>query len=169
MATYNSFADQIVRENAVLLGRDAEAAILSESAAWLKMRKVVLASDDPRLESRTEALSTLIDGALRIARDAVDNLAELDDIAAFPESFADVLDRPSTSARVSVYAEIATAASKVEGLSVLADLARAYNSEKRRLGVLDYSDQVAGALGVVRSHLGGRRRAAQSLPGRAPR
>ncbi|MGC5222766.1 UvrD-helicase domain-containing protein [Micromonospora sp. DT81.3] len=152
VATYNSFADQIVRENAVLLGRDAEAAILSESAAWLKMRKVVLASDDPRLESRTEALSTLIDGALRIARDAVDNLAELDDIAAFPESFADVLDRPSTSARVSVYADIATAASKVEGLSVLADLARAYNSEKRRLGVLDYSDQVAGALGVVRSH-----------------
>ncbi|HEX5859170.1 MAG TPA: ATP-dependent DNA helicase [Microbacterium sp.] len=152
VATYNSFADQIVRENAVLLGRDAEAAILSESAAWLKMRKVVLSSDDPRLESRAEALSTIIDGALRVARDAVDNLADLDDIAAFPAAFSDVLERPSDSPRVSVYAEIATAASKVEGLAVLADLARAYNSEKRRLGVLDFSDQVAGALGVVRAH-----------------
>ncbi|HWI32132.1 MAG TPA: ATP-dependent DNA helicase [Microbacterium sp.] len=152
VATYNSFADQIVRENAVLLGRDSEAAILSESAAWLRMRKVVLDSDDPRLESRSEALSTLIDGALRIARDSVDNLADLDDIAAFPAAFADVLDRPSDSARVSVYADIATAVTKVEGLAVLADLARAYNSEKRRLGVLDFSDQVAGALGVVRAH-----------------
>ena len=48
VATYNSFADQIVREHAVRIGRDAEAVVLSESAAWLLMRRVVFASDDPR-------------------------------------------------------------------------------------------------------------------------
>lgn len=152
VSTYNSFADQIVREHAVRIGRDAEAAVLSESAAWLLMRRVVFASDDPRLEVRGEAVRTIIDGALRIARDGVDNLVDLDRLASFPEEFARVLELPSTNARTVVYADVAEAAEKVGALSMLADLARAYDAEKRRLGVIDFSDQVAGALEVVRSH-----------------
>jgi DNA helicase-2/ATP-dependent DNA helicase PcrA len=152
VSTYNSFADQIVREHAVRIGRDAEAAVLSESAAWLLMRRVVFASDDPRLEVRGEAVRTIIDGALRIARDGVDNLVDLDDLAAFPEAFARVRDLPSTNARTVVYADVAEAVDKVGALAMLADLARAYAAEKRRIGVLDFSDQVAGALEVVRSH-----------------
>ncbi|MGZ0710485.1 UvrD-helicase domain-containing protein (plasmid) [Coraliomargarita sp. W4R53] len=152
VATYNSFADQIVREHAVRIGRDAEVAILSESAAWLLMRRVVFASDDPRLEARTEAVRSIIDGALRIARDGVDNLVDLDALAAFPERFASVVDRPSTNRRTVVYAAVVTANEKVSALSLLAELAREYATQKRRLGVIDFSDQVAGALEVVASH-----------------
>lgn len=152
VSTYNSFADQIVREHAVRIGRDAEAAVLSESAAWLLMRRVVFASDDPRLETRGEAVRTIIDGALRIARDGVDNLVDLDELAAFPAEFGRVVELPSTNARTVVYADVAEAADKVGALSLLADLARAYAAEKRRIGVIDFSDQVAGALEVVRSH-----------------
>lgn len=152
VATYNAFADQIVRENAVRVGRDAEVAVLSESAAWLLMRRVVLDSDDPRLEDREEALRTVIDAALRIARDATDNLVDLDELAAFPARFATVCERESTSARVSVYADVAKAAIAVGGLAVLVDLAREYAAQKRRLGVIDFSDQVAGAVDVVRGH-----------------
>lgn len=152
VSTYNSFADQIVREHAVRIGRDAEAAVLSESAAWLLMRRVVFASDDARLEERGEAVRTIIDGALRIARDGVDNLIDLDALAAFPDAFATVRQLPSTNARTVVYADVAEAVEKVGALSVLADLARAYAAEKRRIGVLDFSDQVAGALEIVRSH-----------------
>ena len=121
------------------IGRDAEAAVLSESAAWLLMRRVVFASDDPRLEVRGEAVRTIIDGALRIARDGVDNLVDLDRLASFPEEFARVLELPSTNARTVVYADVAEAAEKVGALSMLADLARAYDAEKRRLGVIDFS------------------------------
>lgn len=152
VATYNAFADQIVRENAVRVGRDAEVAVLSESAAWLLMRRVVLDSDDPRLEERTEALRTVIDAALRIARDATDNLVDLDELAAFPARFATVCERESTSARVTVYADVAKAAAAVGGLAVLVDLAREYAAQKRRLGVIDFSDQVAGAVEIVRGH-----------------
>ncbi|MET0304415.1 MAG: ATP-dependent helicase, partial [Microbacteriaceae bacterium] len=152
VATYNSFADQIVREHAVRIGRDAEAAVLSESAAWLLMRRVVFASDDPRLEGRVEAVRSIIDAALRIARDSVDNRVDLDDLSAFPEAFRTVLDRPSTRKATTVYAEIVEADEKVGALSMLADLARAYDAEKRRIGVIDFSDQVAGALDVVASH-----------------
>ncbi|MFT4219788.1 MAG: ATP-dependent DNA helicase [Microbacterium sp.] len=152
VSTYNSFADAVVREHAVRIGRDAEAAVLSESAAWLLMRRVVLDSDDERLETRDEAPRSIIDGALRIARDGVDNLVDLDALAAFADGFADVLERPSTRKGTSVYADVAKAAEKVGGLGVLVGLAREYDARKRRLGVLDYADQVAGALEVARSH-----------------
>lgn len=152
VSTYNSFADGVVREHAVRIGRDAEAAVLSESSAWLLMRRIVLASDDERLEQRAEALSSIISAALRIARDGVDNLVDLDRLAGFAGRFADVCARPSERRGTEVYAEVRTAAENVAALELLTDLARAYSAEKRRLGVIDYADQVAGALEVARSH-----------------
>ncbi|GAA2969846.1 ATP-dependent DNA helicase [Microbacterium terrae] len=152
VATYNSFADQIVREHAVRIGRDAEAAVLSESAAWLMMRRVVFASDDQRLETRGEAVRSIVDAALRIARDGVDNMVSFDDLAAFPERFADVLARPSTNARTVVYADVAEAETRVSALALLADLAVEYGAAKRRAGVIDFSDQVAGAVEIMRGH-----------------
>jgi DNA helicase-2/ATP-dependent DNA helicase PcrA len=152
VTTYNSFADAIVRENAVRIGRDAEAVVLSESAAWLLMRRIVHDSDDPRLEQTEYRPSTIIDAALQLARDAVDNLVDLDDIATFAAEFAEVLERPSQDRRTSVYADVKTAVARVGGLGVLAGLAREYDNHKRRRGVIDFSDQVAGALQVVRGH-----------------
>ena len=58
------------------------------------MRRVVFASDDPRLEARGEAVRSIVDAALRIARDGVDNLVSFDELAAFPDRFRDVLERP---------------------------------------------------------------------------
>jgi DNA helicase-2/ATP-dependent DNA helicase PcrA len=152
VSTYNSFADQIVREHAVRIGRDAEAAVLSESAAWLLMRRVVFASDDPRLEVRNEAVRSIVDAALRIARDGVDNLVDFEALASFPERFGAVRELPSTRKGTTVYADVADAAEKVGALALLSDLAREYAAEKRRLGVIDFSDQVAGALEAVAGH-----------------
>lgn len=152
VSTYNSFADSIVREHGLRIGRDSEAAVLSESAAWLLMRRVVFTSDDPRLEERQESPRTLIDAALRIARDSVDNLVDLERLAAFPSDFGRIVERPSTSSRVTVYKDIADAASRVSALGLLAELAGAYDREKARLGVMDFADQVAGALRIVREH-----------------
>ncbi|OZD46330.1 ATP-dependent DNA helicase [Rhodococcus sp. 06-1477-1B] len=152
VSTYNSFADSIVREHGLRIGRDSEAAVLSESAAWLLMRRVVFTSDDPRLEERQESPRTLIDAALRIARDGVDNLVDLDRLAAFPDEFGRIVERPSTSARVDVYKEVADAASRVSALSLLARLAADYDREKARLGVMDFADQVAGALRIATEH-----------------
>ncbi|WP_125131711.1 ATP-dependent DNA helicase [Microbacterium sp. 10M-3C3] len=152
VSTYNSFADGIVREHGVRIGQDGESAVLSESAAWLLMRRVVFASDDPRLEGRNEAPRTIIDAALRVARDAVDNLVDLDALAAFPAAFSRVLDLPSTRKGTVVYKDVLDAERRVSALSLLADLARDYAREKQRRGVIDFADQVAGALRIVRDH-----------------
>jgi len=152
VATYNSFADAIVREHAVRIGRDPEAAVLSDAAAWLLMRRVVLGSDDPRLEERPEAVRTIVDAALRIARDGADHLVDLDRLAAFAADFGRVAELPSESRRTTVYAEVAKAVADVGALPLLTSLAADYRDRKRRVGVLDYSDQVAGALGLVTGH-----------------
>jgi DNA helicase-2/ATP-dependent DNA helicase PcrA len=149
IATYNSFADSIVREHAVRIGRDAEAVVLSESAAWLLMRRVVLASDDPALDAFDGSVRTLVDQALRVARDSVDNLVDLDRLERFPERFRDVLDRPSESARTTVYADVRTDAAAVDRLALFSRLAREYAERKRRLGVIDFADQVAGAYEIA--------------------
>ncbi len=94
----------------------------------------------------------MIDAALRIARDGVDNLVDLDRLAAFPDEFGRIVERPSLSARVSVYKEVADAATRVSALSLLSSLAAAYDREKARLGVMDFADQVAGALRIAREH-----------------
>ncbi|ODU77881.1 MAG: ATP-dependent DNA helicase [Microbacterium sp. SCN 71-21] len=152
VATYNSFADALVRDNAVLIGRDPDAQVLSESASWLLMRRVALDSDDSRLESRSESLGTIVSAALGLAGAAVDNLADLGDVAAFPSRFRGILERPSETARVSVYADFPRFVEKVDGLEVLAGLAAGYASAKERRGVIDFADQVAGALQIVERH-----------------
>ncbi|MBA8817329.1 DNA helicase-2/ATP-dependent DNA helicase PcrA [Microbacterium halimionae] len=149
VSTYNSFADAIVREHAVRAGRDPEAVVMSESAAWLLMRRAVLASDDTRLEERPESLRIIIDAALRIARDGVDNGVDFDSVDAYAREFSAVRERPSTNARTTVYADIAEAERRVSALPLLTSLAREYSAMKQRNGVIDFSDQVAGALALV--------------------
>ncbi|MEV7693382.1 ATP-dependent DNA helicase [Microbacterium sp. NPDC089189] len=149
VSTYNSFADTIVREHAVRIGRDADAVVLSESAAWLLMRRTVLASDDAALDTVEESLRTLVDRALRIARDSVDNLVDLDELERFPQRFDRVRQIPSDSARTTVYAEVRSDAENVDRLALLARLAREYGDRKRRTGVIDFADQVAGAYEIT--------------------
>ncbi|MEN2740026.1 ATP-dependent DNA helicase [Microbacterium sp. X-17] len=152
VATYNSFADQIVREHAVRIARDPDAAVLSDSAAWLLMRRVVLGSDDPRLEERPEAVRTIVDAALRIAQDAADHRVDLDRLGRFADEFARVAELPSENKRTTVYADVVKAVADTGALPLLARLAEEYRDRKRRAGVLDFSDQVAGALELVTRH-----------------
>lgn len=151
VATYNSFADQLVRENAVRIGRDPESVVLSESAAWLLMRSVVHASDDPALEEVARRPSTIIDAALGVARDAVDNLADLAAVAAFADDLGEVLERPSRRG-TGPLARVRDAVAPVSWLPPLTRLAHEYDAQKRRRGLIDFSDQVAGALQIVRAH-----------------
>lgn len=151
VATYNAFADGIVREHGLRIGRDPDAAVMADSAAWLLMRRVVYASDDPRLEQLGRAPGGVIDAALRLARDMVDNDVRPAEVAEFAAAFQRVRDLPSVRRGTVVYADVAKAADAVGALDLLADLASEYNRRKLRRGVLDFADQVAGALRIVSS------------------
>lgn len=145
VSTYNAFADGIVREHAARIGRDPEAAMLSQSASWLIARAVVLRADLPGLEDIDRSLDSIIDAVQMLAAQVLDHRADLDAIVRIATQQAADFEPYRTSKPVD------TAALNLLSLPVLVDLVRDYIAEKERRGVLDFADQVSGAFDIVES------------------
>ena len=143
VSTYNAFADGIVREHASRIGRDPEAAMLSQAASWLIARSVVLRADIPGLEEIDRALGGVIDAVQRLAAEALDHRADPDEIERIATTQAKAFEPYCTNA------DVKTAAVNLLSIPVLVRLVREYITEKQRRGVLDFADQVSGAFDIV--------------------
>jgi len=151
VATYNSFANSLYRDSAILLGREGDAPVLGEAAAWQLARGVVIRSRDDRLPDLGKSLDAVTKAVLAIARGVAEHAGDLDELrdlgarlgglAGLPT--ADPVDRFERLPAV----ELAT---QLGALGVLADLAEHYDAEKVRRGVVEYADQVALALRIAR-------------------
>jgi DNA helicase-2/ATP-dependent DNA helicase PcrA len=143
VSTYNAFADGIVREHAARIGRDPEAAMLSQSASWLIARHVVLRADLPGLEEIDRSLGGVIDAVQRLAGEALDHRVALDEMQR-------IATRQAASFEpYSAQKDVGTAAQNLLSMPVLVSLVRDYIAEKERRGVLDFADQVGGAFDIV--------------------
>ena len=143
VATYNAFADAIVREHAARIGRDPDAAMLSQSASWLIARHVVLRAQIPGLEDVDRALNGVVDAVQRLAAEVLDHRIDLDELE------RTALDQ---AARFEPYREkeaVDKAAANLGAMPILVQLVRDYMAEKERRGVLDFADQVGGAFDIV--------------------
>jgi DNA helicase-2/ATP-dependent DNA helicase PcrA len=150
VATYNSFADAIVREHGARIGRDPDSALLSQSGSWLLARRVVIGSLDERLAEREEAFSTVVDAVHRLAGEVLDNRVDLADLAEYGQKWADRLD--DVSCRLKKHQDLVDGARKnLGGLPVLAGLIQDYATRKRADDTLDFADQVAGALQIIQA------------------
>lgn len=145
VSTYNAFADGIVREHAARIGRDPEAAMLSQSASWLIARAVVLRADIPDLEEIDRSLGGVIDAVQRLAAEVLDHRADLDAVERIAAEQAAAFEPYRTNR------DVDTAALNLRSIPVLARLVRDYMAEKQRRGVLDFADQVGGAFDIVES------------------
>ncbi|MFC7790020.1 ATP-dependent helicase [Microbacterium sp. MAHUQ-60] len=143
VSTYNAFADGIVREHAARIGRDPEAAMLSQSASWLIARTVVLRADLPGIEDIDRALGTVIDAVQKLAGEALDHRVDLDAVERIATEQAAAFG-PYRGNR-----DVDTAALNLLSMPVLTRLVREYIAEKERRGVLDFADQVGGAFDIV--------------------
>jgi len=143
VSTYNAFADGIVREHAARIGRDPEAAMLSQSASWLIARAVVLRADLPGLEEIDRSLGGIIDAVQRLAAEALDHRVDLDEMERIATGQAAAFE--PYRART----DVDTAALNLLSMPVLVSLVRDYIAEKERRGVLDFADQVGGAFDIV--------------------
>ena len=148
VATYNSFADGIVREHGARIGRDPDSALLSQSGSWLLARRVVVGSGDGRLSERDEAFSTVVDAVHRLAGEVLDNRVDLGELVSFGESWEARLS--AVSCRLKKDQVLVDGARRsMSGLPVLAGLVADYADHKRADDTLDFADQVAGALQIV--------------------
>ncbi|MBG6212990.1 DNA helicase-2/ATP-dependent DNA helicase PcrA [Cryobacterium sp. CAN_C3] len=157
VSTYNSFASRLFTDNALLLGREPESVLLSETSAWLLARRVVIDHGDGRLVPFGKSLDLVTDAVLQLSRALAENPPAWyngapgapHDLAGVAESFTYLADLPYGNPRKKIpYGSVLDSLAAVAPLPVLAELAAHYGSEKRRLGLIEFSDQVALALQV---------------------
>ncbi|MFF1574519.1 UvrD-helicase domain-containing protein [Leifsonia sp. NPDC058292] len=149
VATYNSFANAIFRENALLIGREPESAVLSEASAWQVARRLVVASTDDRLVELEKSVDLVTSAVISLSRALSENVADAADVERMTERFAELAELPTGSGRVKdIYASVRSAIGVVGSLPPLLDLAEQFAAEKVRRGFVEYSDQVALALRV---------------------
>lgn len=146
-ATYNSFANTLFRDFAILLGREGDAPVLGEAAAWQLARSVVLAGRDDRLPDLDRSLDSITKAVLELARGVAEHAGDLDAVRAIARDCGALADLPPGGR--GEYADATRLARTLGCLDVLADLAAAYEAEKVRRGVVEYADQVALALRVA--------------------
>lgn len=148
VATYNSFANTIYRDNAMLIGRESDGTVLGEASAWQLARSIVVASRDDRLPELGKTVDTITKAVLALSHALSENLANGEDVSLMAAEFGALADLPSGDR----YAreDAAILATTVGQLDVLLGLAQRFAEEKAERGFVEYSDQVALALEIVR-------------------
>ncbi|MDH6180428.1 DNA helicase-2/ATP-dependent DNA helicase PcrA [Microbacteriaceae bacterium SG_E_30_P1] len=147
VATYNSYANALYRDNAAVLGREADGAVLGEAAAWQLARSTVIRSTDARLAGLGKNLDPITRAVLSIARALAENVADPEAVRAFALRMRSLADLPPGGR--GEYPEVARIAENVGSLDVLVDLAAEYEAAKSARGLVEYSDQVALALRIL--------------------
>ncbi len=147
VATYNSFANSIFRDNAILVGREGDGAVLGEAGAWQLARATVTRSLDPRLPGLDRNLDPVTNAVLGLSRALSENIADPERVRAFALRFAATGELPPGGR--GAYADVDKLVTAVAALDVLVDLVGEYDAAKLTRSAVEYSDQVALALKIV--------------------
>ena len=153
ISTYNSYANNLFRDNAILLGYEPESQLLSEGSAYQLARSVVLkeAGDLGAEFDETEvSLNRAVELTLDLAAELNDNLTEANAVRDRVEELRQELNRITGGAPLGITNE-----KELRGAfttAAVVELAERYRDEKRIQGFVDYSDQVALAFRAVRAH-----------------
>ncbi|MFT4124450.1 MAG: ATP-dependent helicase, partial [Microbacteriaceae bacterium] len=149
VGTYNAFAAAIFRDNALTIGREGDGALLGEAAAWQLARRVVTDSADPGIaELGRDSVEPVVRAVLELSRALAENDADPAEARALASGFAALAELPAGGR--GGYAEVLERIRSVAALDVLLDLAAEFERRKRARGLVEFSDQVALALRVLR-------------------
>jgi DNA helicase-2/ATP-dependent DNA helicase PcrA len=143
VATYNSYAAQIVRDHALRIGREPGATLLTEAVQWqLAMRVASRAPGPfPHLDWTTPWVAGLV---VELAGEVSDHLCTHEAIRAHDAAVraaVEALPKPLKWAKEMV--------AKTLARDELLTLVALYNEEKARLDLIDFGDQVALACAIA--------------------
>jgi ATP-dependent DNA helicase UvrD/PcrA len=137
VATYNSFADKLIREYGVRVGIDPEVGLLSKAQAWqLLLSEFESIPPFEAIESR--AMSTVVATALSLADQCANHLVA-------PERIAEEDSRIVEEAARFDPDVVRASAQRIEYAGVV----RAYLEAKKRARRIDFGDQVLLAVEVL--------------------
>jgi DNA helicase-2/ATP-dependent DNA helicase PcrA len=145
VATYNSYAAQIVRDHALRIGREPGATLLTEAVQWqLAMRVASRAAGPfPNLDWTTSYVAELI---VALAGELSDHLATFDDVRRHDEAVREAVDALPKPLKW-----VKDMAAKTLSRDELLTLVAAYRDEKAKLDLIDFGDQVALACQIAQA------------------
>lgn len=162
VSTYNAYASAVVQEFGALAGVTASAAVIDEATAWRIARDVVCRSTDPELALGEYGIPALVRQTIELDHAVSDNLTSFDAVEAAIAEFERAGEWSYDEHRQKKpYAEVTRAIAAAGATRLAARLAREFSAEKRRRGLIEFSDQLALAvetLGRSREAVGALRR-----------
>lgn len=143
IATYHSYAAQLVRDHALRIGREPGATLLSEAVQWQLAMRVATRAPGPfrYLNWTTPYVADLI---VALSGDLSDHLATADDIRRHDQQVREAIIADPKPLKAAL--EVIT---RTHSRDELLGLVAAYNEEKARLDVIDFGDQVALACAIA--------------------
>jgi DNA helicase-2/ATP-dependent DNA helicase PcrA len=139
--TYHSFASRLVDEYGLRMGIEPGRSLLSEAQKWQLMATLLDDCDFEHFEVRSYYI---VGEALKLADQMANHLVEPADVAKESRRMAEELEVKTQDDRK----ERETLLKRAE----LATLVEAYHRRKAELGAIDYGDQIAQAVRLVRDH-----------------
>ncbi|MTA82742.1 MAG: AAA family ATPase, partial [Actinobacteria bacterium] len=153
--TYNAFANQVFRDNALALGYESDATLISEATAFQLAREVCVryGSDVSGTLSDLELnIDALVEKVLELARTLNDNGQTAANLQSEIARTVDHIARLPKKAGEEVSSRFGYVDTIVEDLKpgpLVAELAEIFQKEKKLRSMVDYSDQVALALRAI--------------------
>lgn len=139
VSTYHSFGASLVADHHIELGLAADTRVLNRAQAWMLLYSVF---DTFAFDKRsTLRPGVLVNDALQLASRLADHLVDLDDLERDCNEIG-------TDGRWKPMRETAVKRSE------LCQVIRAYAERKRAEGFIDFADQIALAVSLVRDHPG---------------
>ncbi len=143
VATYHSYAAQIVRDHALRIGREPGASLLTEAVRWQLAMRVASRASGPfhHLDWTTPYVADLI---VALAGDMAEHLATAEQIRHHDKKVRAAID--AVTKRL---ADAQKIYDRTLARDELLGLVATYAAEKQRLDVIDFGDQVALACDIV--------------------
>jgi DNA helicase-2/ATP-dependent DNA helicase PcrA len=141
--TYDAFAGRLVAEHGLRLGFEADPTMISGATRYRLASRVVKAAAGPfEFISRLRP-ATVTERVLRLDADLRQHLVDVDDLDGHARHLLLGLASAPLNNRGNVYADVKRATIACQERLELASLVREYQDLKRRLGLVEFADQMA--------------------------
>src|SRR6187549_4192648 len=140
--TYDAFAARLVAEHGLRLGYEADPTLISGATRYRLASRVVRAAAGPfEFISRLRP-ATVTDRVLRLDADLQQHLVDVSDLDGHARDVLLGLQSAPRNNRGNTYADVKKAVIACQERLELASLVRDYQDLKRRLGLVEFADQM---------------------------
>ncbi|OYN86652.1 ATP-dependent DNA helicase [Parenemella sanctibonifatiensis] len=147
--TYDAFAARLVSEHGARIGVESDAVMISGAARFRLASRAVTAAVGPFIHLPRLRPDTVTERVLALDAQLQSNLVDAGDIHALTDALASHIENAPRNRQGNVYASIKDMTAASHERIELVDLVQDYQALKRRLGVVEFADQMATAARLV--------------------